>query len=314
MANSKELFRELVNKIQLAESKDEIESMVYLLLENQLALTRSDVLTKKELEHDAFPDWTEIILRINRQEPIQYILGEAVFYGRKFKVDPSVLIPRPETELIVDAVLKARSREKKGLTPGLTPCPSPEERGGLSISPEERGGLSILDIGTGSGCIAITLSKELPNAKLYATDVSAAALMTAVENAKRNRSAVEFIRHNVLSDELQLTGVDLVVSNPPYVTLAEKARMKKNVTDYEPQEALFVPDDDPFIFYSAIARVGKKILRPGGKVIVEINERFGKDVLELFLKEGYHSVLVTKDLAGKDRVVSATISAFVRDL
>src|SRR5260221_8065611 len=127
MANSKELFRELVNKIQLAESKDEIESMVYLLLENQLALTRSDVLTKKELEHDAFPDWTEIILRINRQEPIQYILGEAVFYGRKFKVDPSVLIPRPETELIVDAVLKVHSLEKKGLTPGR----SPEERGGL---------------------------------------------------------------------------------------------------------------------------------------------------------------------------------------
>jgi len=166
-------------------------------------------------------------------------------------------------------------------------------------------GLTIVDIGTGSGCIAISLAKELPDAKVYATDVSAAALMTAVENAERNGAAVEFIRHNILSDELHLSGIDWVVSNPPYVTLAEKAGMKKNVTDYEPPEALFVPDVDPLIFYSAIAGVGKKILKPGGRVIVEINERFGKEVSKVFLKEGYDSVSVVKDLAGKDRVVSA---------
>jgi len=279
MANSKELFRELVNKIQLPENKEEIESIVYFLLENQLGLTRTDVLAKKELENADAPDWAAIILRINRQEPIQYIVGEAVFYGRKFKVDPSVLIPRPETELIIDEVRKDHSYEKKGL--------------------------AILDVGTGSGCIAITLAKELPKAKIYATDVSAGALMTAVENAKRNRAAVEFIRHNLLSDELQLQGIDIVVSNPPYVTVAEKTSMKKNVTDYEPLEALFVPDDDPFIFYSAIARVGKKILRPGGKVIVEINEKFGMEVSEVFLKEGFSLVFVTKDFAGKDRIISA---------
>ncbi|HMI67455.1 MAG TPA: peptide chain release factor N(5)-glutamine methyltransferase [Cyclobacteriaceae bacterium] len=282
MAKSKELFRELVNKIQLAESKEEIESIVYFLLESQLGLTRTDVLTKKELENADAPDWGEIISRINRQEPIQYIVGEAVFYGRKFKVDPSVLIPRPETELIIDEIRKDHSHEKKGL--------------------------AVLDVGTGSGCIAITLAKELPKAKIYATDVSAGALMTAVENAKRNRAAVEFIRHNILSDEFQLKGIDIVVSNPPYVTVAEKTSMKKNVTDYEPPEALFVPDDDPFIFYSAIARVGKKILRPGGKVIVEINERFGMEVSEVFLKEGFSSVLVMKDFAGKDRVVSAVLA------
>jgi release factor glutamine methyltransferase len=286
MANSKELFRELVNKIQLPESKEEIESIVYFLLENQLGLTRTDVLTKKELENADAPDWAEIILRINRQEPIQYIVGEAFFYGRKFKVDPSVLIPRPETELIIDEVRKDHSNEKKGL--------------------------AILDVGTGSGCIAITLAKELPKAKIYATDISAGALLTAVENAKRNRAAVEFIRHNILSDELQLQGIDIVVSNPPYVTLAEKAKMKKNVTDYEPPEALFVPDGDPFIFYSAIARVGKKILRPGGKVIVEINERFGMEVSEVFLKEGFSSVLVMKDFAGKDRVVSAVLAPSIQ--
>jgi release factor glutamine methyltransferase len=286
MANSKELFRELVTKIQLAESKEEIESMVYLLLENQLGLTRTDVLTKKELETDQLPDWEEIILRINREEPIQYILGEAVFYGRKFKVDPSVLIPRPETELIIDEIIRAY--------PGR---------------PEERGGRTILDVGTGSGCIAITLAKELSNAKVYATDVSAAALMTAVENAKRNRAAVEFIRHNILSDTLPQAGMDVIVSNPPYVTVAEKDRMKKNVKDFEPPEALFVPDDNPLIFYSAIARVGKKILRPGGKVFVEINERFGKEVSDLFSKEGYHSVAVVKDLADKERIVTAAMTS-----
>jgi len=287
MANSKELFRELVNKIQLAESKEEIESIVYLLLENQLGLTRTDVLTEKELGSADAPDWEEIISRINRQEPVQYILGEALFYGRKFKVNPSVLIPRPETELIIDEVIRAypRSEEKA---------------------------LAIVDIGTGSGCIAITLAKELPKAKIYATDVSAAALLTAVENAKRNIAIVQFIRHNILSDRLQLKGIDIVVSNPPYVTLAEKTNMKKNVTDYEPPEALFVPDDDPFIFYSAIARVGKEVLRPGGKVIVEINERFGMGVSEVFLKEGYHSVLVRKDLAGKDRVVSAVLAPLIQ--
>jgi release factor glutamine methyltransferase len=278
MANSKELFRELVNKIQLAETKEEIETLVYLLLENQLGLTRTDVLTKKELKNAGAPDWEEIILRINRQEPIQYILGETVFYGRKFKVDPSVLIPRPETELIIDEVIRA-------------------------FPP--RGELAIVDIGTGSGCIAITLAKELIRAKVYATDVSGAALMTAVENAKLNRAGIEFIRHNILSEELQLNGIDMVVSNPPYVTLAEKAGMKKNVVGFEPPEALFVPDDDPFIFYSAIARVAKRILRPNGRVIVEINEQFGKDVSGVFLKEGYSSVSVVKDFAGKDRVVSA---------
>ena len=161
MANSKELFSELVNKIQLAESKDEIESIVYLILENQWGLTKTDVLGKRELENADRSNLEEIILRINRQEPIQYILGEAGFYGRKFKVDPSVLIPRPETELIIDEV--RRDHPDRGAK-----------------------GASIVDIGTGSGCIAITLAKELPNAKIYATDVSAAALMTAVENAKRN--------------------------------------------------------------------------------------------------------------------------------
>jgi release factor glutamine methyltransferase len=283
MPNSKELFRELVNKIQLDESREEIESLAYLILEHQFGLTKSDTLGQKELTlpDSAFLD--EIVARVNLQEPIQYILGKGEFYGRQFKVDPSVLIPRPETELIIELALRA--------------FPLPTERE-----------MAIVDIGTGSGCLAITLSKELPNARVYATDVSAAALMTAVENAKQNQAAVEFIRHNILSVDLPLSGIQLMVSNPPYVTQTEKNTMKLNVTDHEPPEALFVPDDDPLRFYSAIARTGKKILGPAGKVIVEINERFGKEVSALFSKEGYHSILVTKDFAGKDRVVMATSS------
>jgi len=137
--------------------------------------------------------------------------------------------------------------------------------------------------------------------------LSAAALMTAVENAKLHGAAVEFMRQDILSDDLPLKGIDLLVSNPPYVTFAERADMDKNVKDYEPAEALFVSDDDPLIFYSALAQAGKKIVRPGGSIIVEINERFGKAVSDLFSSEGYHDIAVVKDFAGKDRVVSAKI-------
>src|SRR5260221_14445101 len=246
MANSKELSRELVNKIQLAESKDEIESMVYLLLENQLALTRSDVLTKKELEHDAFPDWTEIILRINRQEPIQYILGEAVFYGRKFKVNPSVLIPRPETELLIQEVVKQNSTSSR-----------------------------ILDVGTGSGCIAITLKLEIPKAEVYGLDISTSALSVAKENANALKADVKFIQRDFLKD-FSTEPVDALVINPPYIKASEKESMRTNVLKYEPHLALFVSNDDPLLFYKAIALKSKTLLSPCGKIFVEINEQYGK--------------------------------------
>ena len=280
MTNSKELFSELVDKIRLDESREEVNSIVYLLMENQFGVTKTDVLSGKGLDNADQGKLEEIILRINRQEPVQYILGEAWFYGRKFKVNPSVLIPRQETELIV-----------KELT-------------GNQFVPVAGG--SILDIGTGSGCLAITLAKELSGRKVVATDVSPEALMIAEENAKLNNASVEFLHHNILAEEFPLIGIEFVVSNPPYVTDTERKRMKKNVLEHEPSLALFVSDHDPMIFYRAIAQKGKRILTQGGKVMVEINEQFGSEVSGLFAWEGYDDVLVWKDLAGKDRFVSAT--------
>ena len=280
MANSKELFSELVNKIRLDESREEVNSIVYLLMENQFGLTKTDVLSGKPLSNADPDQLEEMIFRINRHEPIQYILGEAWFYGRKFKVNPCVLIPRPETELIV-----------KELT-------------GNQFAPIAGG--SILDIGTGSGCLAITLAKELSNRKVVATDVSEEALTIAAENAKGNDASVEFIQHNILTEEFPLIGIEFIVSNPPYVTTTEKNIMKKNVLKYEPSLALFVSDQDPLIFYTAIAQKGTRLLIPGGKVMVEINEQFGREVSELFASEGYYDVLIRKDFAGKDRFVSAT--------
>ncbi len=280
MTNSKELFSRLVNKIVLNESKEEVKSIAFLLLENQFGLTKTDVLLGKALDNSDPAKLEEIILRINRQEPIQYILGEAWFYGRKFKVDADVLIPRPETELIV-----------KELT-------------GNQFIPQAGG--SILDIGTGSGCLAVTLARELPGRKVIATDVSGKALKIAMENAKRNKASVDFLHHNILVDDLSLIGIEFIVSNPPYITQAEKSKMKKNVLDYEPFIALFVPDEDPLVFYKAIAQKGRRILTSGGKIIVEINAQFGKETAQLFANEGYLDVLIKKDFASKDRFVLAT--------
>ncbi len=248
MANSKEVFSELVNKIRLDESKDEIEAIVYLLMEDRFRLTRTEILAGKEMSMPADGQLEEIVSRINLQEPIQYILGEAWFFGRRFKVNPSVLIPRPETEEMVKKLISSAARQEG----------------------------SILDIGTGSGCIAITLAKEMPEWKVSATDISEPSLMTARENANRYGAAVNFFRHNILSEEFPISGFDLVVSNPPYVTLGERIQMRENVGGFEPSLALFVSDEDPLLFYKAIARHAKQILRPGGKVTVEINERFGK--------------------------------------
>lgn len=277
MANSKELFGELVNKIRLNESKEEVESIVYLVLENQLGLSRMEVLSGKKVVGNANDQLAEIVDRINREEPVQYILGEAWFYGRKFIVNPSVLIPRSETELIVEEAINA-----------LPAWPA---------------GGKMLDVGTGSGCLAITLVKEFPAAEIHAIDVSAEALVTAAGNAKLLQASVEFHFHDILTEAFPVTGFEVIVSNPPYVTWAERSRMAKNILNHEPERALFVPDDDPLIFYKAIAQQGRILLKPGGRVIVEINERFGSAVVDLFGSWGYSRLMIRKDLGGKDRIV-----------
>lgn len=279
MANSKELFNDLVQSVQLDEPLDEIQSIIYLLLDHQLGLTRSDILAGKEINLGEPAIWSEIILRINRSEPIQYILGEAEFFGRSFIVNPSVLIPRPETELII----------REGIN---------------AFNSFTREGGTILDIGTGSGCLAITFAKQFPNTHVVATDVSESALKTASTNAARHQVSVQFLLNNILKEALPLKVVNAIVSNPPYIPEKEKSQLNKNVL-YEPEGALFVPDNDPLVFYKAIATLAWKLLTNSGKVLVEINEYFGSSVVEIFKKEGFRHVVVKRDLEGKDRVVAA---------
>ena len=222
-----------------------------------------------------------IIQRLQRHEPIQYILGQAPFLGRDFKVSPAVLIPRPETEALVNYI----------------------------IQDNKQAGLSILDIGTGSGCMAITLQKSLPAAKVHALDISAQALAIARYNAGQWKAAIHFIQADILHDSLPPQRWDIFVSNPPYVRQAEKQWMQRNVLDYEPSQALFVADDAPLVFYERIIALAPKNLRQGGKVYLEINEAFGKAVACLLGQGGFEAVAIKQDLQGKDRWVVGTFTA-----
>jgi len=277
MANSKTLFRDIVSKIHLSESKEEVESIVYRLLESKYRLMRSDILTGKEtaVEIDAL---FEQINRINKHEPVQYILNEEYFFGRKFYVDRSVLIPRPETEELINHVLSFKGQNQNA---------------------------KITDIGTGSGCIAITLALEIKSAIVTATDISGDALEVAKKNDKLFSGGVRFIKHNVLSEPLPVDELDLIVSNPPYIAVSEKETMHRNVLDHEPHLALFA-ENDPLIFYKAIAIQAKEKLKNGGVVIVEINEKLATETANLFSNQDLVNIKILKDMNSKNRFVAAT--------
>ena len=218
-----------------------------------------------------------ILTRLHHFEPIQYILGEARFLGRTFYVAPGVLIPRPETEELVELMLK-------------------------ELSPISR----ILDIGTGSGCIAVSLAKELPESQVTAWDVSEDALSIAASNSKSLQVAVRFEQRDVLTYSPDATErYDVIVSNPPYVIEAEKQEMEQNVLDWEPSLALFVPDTDPLRFYRRIAMLGLEMLVPGGKLYFEINRAFGEDIVSMLRESGYHVIRLQKDISHNDRFVIA---------
>ena len=218
-----------------------------------------------------------ILSRLHNFEPIQYILGEARFLGRTFRVTPGVLIPRPETEELVEMMLK-------------------------ELSPVSR----VLDVGTGSGCIAISLAKELPESQVTAWDVSGEALSIAAANSKALQASVRFEQRDVLTYEPCVADCyDVIVSNPPYVTEAEKQEMEHNVLDWEPSLALFVPDTDPLRFYRRIAVLGLEMLTSGGKLYFEINRAFGKDTVTMLCETGYRAVRLQKDISHNDRFVIA---------
>lgn len=227
--------------------------------------------SKKEQELE------DILQRLSRFEPLQYIEGRTLFLGREFWVAPGVLIPRPETEELVELMLK-------------------------EIPADAR----ILDVGTGSGCIAISLAKELPDALVTAWDVSPEALSVARANARKLQANVRFVECDVLACQVDKAGLyDVIVSNPPYVTEAEKADMEPNVLQWEPSLALFVPDDDPLRFYRRIAVLGRDMLADGGRLYFEINRAYGREMVEMLRTMGYVRVRVEKDLSQNDRFVIA---------
>jgi release factor glutamine methyltransferase len=277
--NSKVLFQSLVKAITLDEAREEIESIAFTLLRGRTGLSRGEILTARET-WVTVADLADDINRINSQEPVQYVVGTAEFYRREFLVNPSVLIPRPETEVLVSSALN----HQKHL----------------------RDSCRILDIGTGSGCIAVTLALESPSSVVTAIDVSEDALKIALKNSERLGAKVNFQKHDFLQTALPEGKWELIVSNPPYVMDKEAHLMKANVTRFEPHLALFVPDDNPLLFYEAIARKGKDLLTDDGAVIVEINEKMGKETADLFLSYGYLAAVI-KDLDGKDRIVVANL-------
>ena len=228
-----------------------------------------DLTTKESLDH--------ALRRLLNQESLQYILGSVEFYGFTLKTDSRALIPRPETEELVDWVVQ-------------------DNRTGAS--------LKVLDIGTGTGCIAIALAKFLPKARVAALDLSEAALELAGENAELNQVRVDFHQSNVLNEALP-GQYDLIVSNPPYIPMADVAKMATNVLDFEPGLALFVDDEQPLVFYERITKLARHHLKPQGKLYFEIHEDFGPQVIEVLTKSGFREVELKQDLQGKDRMIKS---------
>lgn len=260
--------------------KEEINTFFYRICEQHLDYKRIDVSLKSEtlISPKTFEYFETIISRLLTYEPIQYILGTTSFFGLEFKVDSNVLIPRPETEELVAWILKQTDSSQS---------------------------LKILDIGTGSGCIAISLAKHLPNAEVYALDVSSKALEIAEFNAQQNAVKLNMIKANVLDWKPTDLSFDLIVSNPPYVRESEKERMAPNVLEHEPHLALFVENDNPLVFYRAIVELGKQTLKKQGQLYFEINEYLGEETQVLFSSDSFEDIQLKSDIFGKHRMICA---------
>jgi len=267
---------------------NEVNSLCMMVLENVVNISSAKIkaFPETEISTPESEAITNILTRLTTGEPIQYIFGYTEFNGLSFKVNPSVLIPRPETEELVEWIISSVGNSE------------------LAIG-------NFLDIGTGSGCIPVSLKKNLPDAEVSAIDISLEALQTAKENAELNNANVDFIQADILNPihhSPLTTHYSLIVSNPPYVTLADKKLMHTNVTDFEPHNALFVPEDDPLIFYKAIADFAATHLEKGGLLFFEINENYGKQIVELLSSKLFINIELRKDISGKDRMVKAVYS------
>lgn len=280
---SKELYRNFLVELQVVYDLSEATVVTDWVFENIASITKADLI-KNPLQN--IP--TAVIKKLNEKKeellqhkPVQYVMGNATFYNMEFVVNSKVLIPRPETEEMTNLIINSYRFEQKQL--------------------------SIVDIGTGSGCIAIAIKKHLPSSKVIALDVSDDALELARANAITNKTNIQCTSFDFLDESRwpELMMFDIIVSNPPYIPLKEKSSLNKNVANYEPHGALFVPDNTPLLFYEKIAKFGLTHLNYNGKVYMETHVDYAKDVADLFAKN-YKQVLIKKDLFGRERIVIAS--------
>ncbi len=275
--------REAINRLRenLAGVYDprEIESMTRVIFEDVLLWKPVDIVMRDQEPLPSFFDTKldGIIDRLLRHEPLQYILGKARFHGHSFAVTPATLIPRPETEQLVDMIVDQN--------PGSD--------------------LRVLDIGTGSGCIAISLARALKFAHVTATDISPQALAVAQQNAAALKTRVSFVQQDILTTQAPREAWDIIVSNPPYITMSERSAMERNVLDYEPGSALFVPDDNPMLYYRPIAAYASLALASAGRLYLEINRAMGSQVVQTLQQAGLKNIQLHNDFNGNPRFATA---------
>ena len=302
-------YEELWHRLTPLYEAGEAKAIVRWVLDVRFGLSWTDILCGKVTELSAH-DQTElekIMQRLEKGEPIQYIIGVTDFFGRQFHVAPGVLIPRPETEELCRWILAS---DKHRLTRTVRESLHQSDAE-VRVSPSQSDA-NILDIGTGSGCIAITLAQELPDAKVTAWDISDDALRIAADNAKSLGANVTFEHRDILEKSLTshlspLTPqFDLIVSNPPYICEKEKSAMECNVLEHEPHLALFVPDDDPLLFYRAIAQYAVEALKPQGSLFFELNPLYADDLAQELSMMSYHDISIRRDQFSKPRFLKAT--------
>lgn len=274
------VYQHIKKELSSFYAEGEASAMAKWISSDILHLSTMELYTGKDMNFST-KEWKEvedILARLKQREPLQYILQEAPFCGQSFHVEKGVLIPRPETEELVEWI--------------VSDC-------------QKAGKVRILDIGTGSGCIPVALAEKLPEAEVASCDISAEALRVAAVNVKRYGGKVTLFQADILQDELPDCRVDVLVSNPPYITESERGEMEVNVLDWEPELALFVPDTDPLRFYRRIARKGLDWLTEGGALYFEINRAYGAETVRMLEECGYRDIALRKDLSGNDRMIKA---------
>jgi len=272
------LFNNCVNQLAGSYDQREVKNIIKMLLEDAHDISQMDMMLKNSVKYNA-KKLDEQLAKLTKMAPIQYVTGIAHFMGREFHVDPTVLIPRPETEELVAWI----GQENETKNP------------------------SIWDIGTGSGCIAISLAQEISGAQVYASDISDGALTIAELNNSNLDAKVSFFNSDIHEEVSDQPTHDIIVSNPPYIPEKDKNEMSKNVLAFEPSEALFVSNEDPLLFYKRIAEIGRKKLKSGGSLFFEIHEAYASPICDFLARLDYRPIELKKDMQGKDRMMRAVI-------